>query len=207
MKTLFSDSLISPRGIDAASVDYRFPILSTGNESASTRTRRDGYRSKPIKLTGRSIEIIGSARTKNILSAGTLRLYVWKTATTLAYKNPNQIPAIQLVAIGSMLFGEAEIAPGSVQGSSFRVPVTLDEDVDFVQVYTTMDLSAITVNEIDTEATRKTILLKPATVEAGLVIADDFELTVTNTTPILISDPFSIGQYADPEPVFDPETT
>lgn len=204
MKTIFSDSMVSPRGIDAASVDYRYPLASTGNEGPNTRTRRDGYRSKPVRMVGRNIEIIGTMRAKQSSTAGALSIYVWKKISTIAYKNPHQVPAIPLVVIGNLLFGEQSIIPDSLSGASFRVPVSLDEDVDFIQIYTTMDVAAITINETDTEAARKTILLRPEPANAGLLIADDFELTVTNTTPILINDPFSIGQFTETAPVFDP---
>lgn len=207
MKTLFSDSMVCPRGIDAASVDYRYPLSSSGNEGTSTRTRRDGYRSKPIRLTGRSIEIIGTMRSRQSTVRGNLSIYVWKRVTVIPYKNPNQVPTIQLSLVGNLLFGEQSIIPDSLSGASFRVPVTLDEDVDFIQVYTTMDVSALTINEISNEAGRKTILIRPEPINPRLLIADDFELTVTNTTPILISDQFSLGQFAEADPVLDPRDT
>lgn len=207
MKTIFSDSMVCPRGIDAASVDYRYPLSSTGNEGTSTRTRRDGYRSKPIRLTGRSIEVIGTMRSEQSAVRGNLSIYVWKKLTSIPYKNPNQVPAIQLSLIGNLLFGEQSIIPDSLNGASFRVPITLDEDVDFIQVYTTLDVSALTINETETEAGRKTILVRPEAEKSEMLIADDFELTVTNTTPILISDQFSIGQFTETDPVFDPRAT
>lgn len=196
MKTLLSDSMQSPRWIDAATLDYRFPVSSRGNETLPTRTRRDGYRSKPIKLTSRSIELLGSFRsTAN--KSGFTAIYVWKKAATIAYKDPSYTPSVAMNIIGDRYFGELAVSPNSSAGTSFKIPLVFDEDVDFIQVYTTLDLSAISVLEGDGTGTLVHIV-RPQALDELLTIADDFELTAPSV-PVLISDPFSYGPNSDPD--------
>lgn len=196
MRTLFSDSMQSPRGIDSSTVDYRFPVISQGNEALPTRTRRDGYRSKPIKLTSRSIELIGSFRNTTNRS-GFAVIYVWKKATTIAYKDPSYTPSVLMSSIGDRYFGELVVSPNVSTGTSFKMSLVFDEDVDFVQVYTTLDLSAISVLEGNGSGTLVHVV-RPQAIEELLTIADDFELTMPSV-PVLISDPFSYGPNSDPD--------
>ena len=200
MKRIFSESFISPRWVDSSTVSYRFPITSAGNESIPTRTRQDGYRSKPIKLTSKNIELIGSYR--NALNrSGTLVIYVWLTPTTIATKD-GTAANVQLSTLGNMYFGELQAGPTSTNGTSFTSSYTFDENVDFIQIYTTMDLTALTISETDTTGT-SIALLSPTSTPDDVTIEDDFELTEVSV-PVLIEDPFSIGPNMDPFVTIEP---
>lgn len=200
MKRIFSESFISPRWVDSSTVNYRFPITSAGNESIPTRTRQDGYRSKPIKLTSKSIELIGSYR--NALNrSGALVIYVWLTPTTIATKD-GTASNVQLSTLGNMYFGELQAGPASTNGTSFTSSYTFDENVDFIQIYTTMDLTALTISETDTAGTAIALLSPIATTE-DVTIEDDFELTEVSV-PVLIEDPFSLGPDTDPFVTIEP---
>lgn len=195
MKTLLSDSMQCPRNLDASTVRYRYPITSAGNETIPTRTRIDGYRSKPVKLTSRSISVLGSFRDRANTS-GVFSIYVWKKATTIATKDAQVTPRVDLSIIGDRYFGELIISPNSVAGNTFQSDFVFDEDVDFVQIYTTFDLVAVTLLEGDGSGT-VVHLIRPRALDELLTIADDFELTAPSS-PVLIADPFSIGSLTDP---------
>lgn len=196
MKRIFSESFISPRWVDSSTVSYRFPITSTGNEAIPTRTRKDGYRSKPIKLSANSIEIIGSYRNATNKS-GILVIYTWLGPKTIVQKD-GTASNVQLSTVGNMYFGEFQAGPASVNGTSFKSSYTFDESIDFIQIYTTMDLTALTISEIEiTEKTTAVSILSPEAVSNDVTIEDDFELTEVSV-PVLIEDPFSIGPDADP---------
>ena len=194
MKKIFSESLISPRWVDSSTVNYRFPIASTGNETIPTRTRQDGYRSKPIRLESNSIELIGTYRNAANRS-GCLIIYLWLSPTSIEAKSHSE-STVQLETVGNMYFGEFQAGAAIANGTSFKSNYTFDENVEFIQIYTTMDLTAITVSESTPEGAVVS-LLSPTAVTDDFTIEDDFELAEV-TIPVLIEDPFSLGPDPDP---------
>jgi len=195
MKRIFSESLISPRWVDSSTVNYRFPVVSSGNETLPTRARKDGYRSKPIRITNSSsIEIIGTYRDASNKS-GCLAIYTWLNPTVIAAKTHNE-STVQLETVGNMYFGEFLAGAAVINGTSFKSSYTFDETVEFIQIYTTMDLTAITISESDISGAAVSLVAPTATTD-DVTIEDDFELAEV-TIPVLIEDPFSLGPDADP---------
>ena len=199
MKTLLSDSLRAPRYVDASSVKYQYPITPTGTETLPTRNRIDGYRSMPIPVSTRNLEIVWTLRSPNN-RVGIVSLYVWKQPAPIQYKQTGRLPAVYLMNLGKSWFGEVEVVSGSSVGTIQRAVVRLDEDVTFVQLYMTQDATSVAVREADPATADATVvtLYPPMSTDDILVIADDFELQQAGSVVTLIGDTFELGGTQNP---------
>lgn len=197
MSNLFSDSLAAPRYVDGSSTSYRYPITFGTDADYPTRSLRFGYRSMPIAVTSRLLEITWTFRTAHN-RGGVTSLYVWKTPTDVRSKQPNQNPAIYLEKLGGMWFGEIKLAPTYVSGSVAKTTILVDDSIDFVQIYTSQDIVSLAISENTTIDAATTVLYPPLTLDPVTRIADDFELQHAGSVVTLIEDTFELGNTTQP---------